>query len=295
MATEPMKEDISNMPISKADETADAPRTADAALRTEAARTAQTGPMAGKKNVVVLGVTSGLGRRLAESILARGLTPVGLIGEAGHSESLRAAGIEPLVIASEADRTSPAALRAMGECGGIAVATGTGWGPDATDTSSTSLVGELMGVAQLVGIRRFVLVSAYLPDDELHTRLGDELESYLAEKRDVERKLAGHDLDWCVVRPGKLDNSPATGLVTVRGGADPQPEGTVSRTDLAETICEALFAPEPVRGVLAVSAGAQPIRAALDSVPQATVQPAWWHAEERAGGAAKRRADSPAS
>lgn len=225
---------------------------------------AQVGPMAGKKNIVVLGATSGLGLRLAESILARGMTPVGLIPDAGRSETLRDAGVEPLVIATDEDRTSPATLRTISECGAIVVATGTGWSADAADTSSSSLVGELMAVAEFTGIRRLAVVSAYLPDDELRARLGDELDAYLGEKREVERQLAERNLDWCVFRPGKLDNSPATGRITVRGGTDPQPEGSVSRADLAEAICEALFAPEPVRGVLAVSAGSLPVGDALN-------------------------------
>jgi uncharacterized protein YbjT (DUF2867 family) len=218
-------------------------------------------------NVLVVGITTGLGDRLAELLLARGLHPVALVHRADQETALRARGMATVLVSPRVDPAFTAARRAIGEAGAMVLLTGSGAGsytPSAPATASP--LGQLMLAAEAARVPRFVMVSALLPGEAVRAALGQDLESYLAEKHDAERTLRERDLEWCVVRPGTLDDSPATGRITVRNGDDPRPAGGVSRSDLAETIYEMVVAPEPVRGVLAVSAGTVPIRAALSAV-----------------------------
>lgn len=212
-------------------------------------------------NVVIIGITSPLGVRLCETLLARGLTPVGLVHRADQQASLTAAGIRAAHVVPADKRTHAAACHAMGEAGGIVMATGS---RSYSRDPASSPAAQLMAGAEKLGVRRFVLVSALLPSESSRAELGSELRPYLRDKEETERTLRERDLDWSILRSGRLDDSPATGRISLRRGEDPRPGGRISRSDLAATISEVLVAPEPISGTMSVSAGTVPIRTALE-------------------------------
>jgi nucleoside-diphosphate-sugar epimerase len=215
--------------------------------------------------VLVLGITTRLGARLAEALLDRRLTPVGLIRRAEQEEPLRAAGIGTVLL-DWSGRVPEQLRQALAGAGGAVLAAGTGTGPGSLGpaTISISPAGLLSAAVQEAGVPRYVMVSALLPGDDVRTQLGPELPAYLREKKNAERTLwGGKGWRGCVVRPGMLKDSAATGLVSLRAGTDPRPEGGVARADLAATICELLVTPAPVHGVLAISAGTVPVGEAV--------------------------------
>ncbi|MEU7149340.1 NAD(P)H-binding protein [Streptomyces sp. NPDC045456] len=215
--------------------------------------------------VVILGVTTGLGTCLARALPEYGCTPVGLIRKAAQREPLRAAGVETVLLDTASDRVRDGLREAVGGAGAVVLAAGTGTGPGSLGaaTRSVSPAGLLAEAAERAGVHRYAMVSALLPDDGVRAELGDLLPAYLREKENAERDLRERDLDWCALRPGRLDDTAATGRVRVRAGTDPRPEGRISRADLATTLCAILTAPRPVRGTLAVCAGDVPIREAV--------------------------------
>jgi uncharacterized protein YbjT (DUF2867 family) len=217
-------------------------------------------------NVIVMGITTRLGARLADELLARGVQPVGVVRRAEQQAPLHAAGVETVLMDGKSDPGFRAALRTLAEAEAIVLATGTGIGATGTAAAMATPSAQIMAAAEFAGVRRFVMVNALLPSDELRAELGSSLDAYLAEKRSDERTLQERDLDWCILRPGVLEDGAATGRVAIRNGNDPQPAGGIARSDLAATICEVVLAPRPVRGVLAVSAGMAPIPAALAAV-----------------------------
>ncbi|MER6049948.1 NAD(P)H-binding protein [Streptomyces sp. NPDC001793] len=215
--------------------------------------------------VVVLGITTGLGARLAEALPAYGCTPVGLIHRDAQREPLRAAGVEPVLLDTGGDGLRDGLSQALAGAGAVVLAAGTGTGPGSLGaaTATASPAELLSGAAERAGVRRYVLVSALLPDAAARAELGDRLPAYLREKEKAERALHARDLDWCVLRPGNLDDAPATGRIRVGTGIDPRPDGRIARADLATTVCEILTGPVAVRGTLAVSAGDVPVRDAV--------------------------------
>ncbi|MGW7048916.1 NAD(P)H-binding protein [Streptomyces avermitilis] len=219
-------------------------------------------------NVIILGITTGLGRVFSGTLSAHGLTPVGLVHKAEHEASLRAAGTAALLVPPGDRRAHAAATQALADAGAIVMATGTGVGPDSFGSASgmASPSAALMAAAEQAGVRRFLMVSALLPAETARAGLGPLLDQYLQEKKQAECALRERDLDWCVLRPGMLDDSPGTGRISVKMGADPSPAGRISRADLAETMCALLLAPVPIRSVLAVSAGTVPIQSALEEI-----------------------------
>ncbi|CAM5238098.1 NAD-dependent dehydratase OS=Streptomyces antimycoticus OX=68175 GN=SSPO_045410 PE=4 SV=1 [Streptomyces antimycoticus] len=242
------------------------------------AEAAAPGPRNGEQltmRVVVLGIATGLGARLSEALLDRGLTPVGLVRKPEQQERLRAEGAKAVLLGNTAAgagpravveqvRTMAAGRQAMCGAGGWSSAgTGTGPGSLGAATAAQSPAGLLSAAAEKAGVPRYVMVSALQPGESTRRELGADLPAYLAEKENAERSLGGSALDWCVLRPGPLDDSAGSGRVLLRTGVDPRPESSVARADVAATICELLIAPEPARGLLAVSAGTVPVRHAV--------------------------------
>ncbi|MEU5536032.1 NAD(P)H-binding protein [Streptomyces sp. NPDC020362] len=214
--------------------------------------------------VVILGVTTRLGTRLSETLIAQGMTPVGLIRGAERAPRLRQAGVEPVVVGSDSGGAAEKVVGAMTGAGAVVLAAGTGLGPGTPDAPTVMSPAVLLALsAERAGVRRFVLVSAMLPSESDRAALGDDLPAYLREKERAEHAVRERDLDWCVLRPGMLDDSPPTRRILLRSGSDPRPDGPIGRPDLAMTVVEALTAPAAVHKVLAVSSGTWDIRAAL--------------------------------
>ncbi|GGY04303.1 NAD(P)H-binding protein [Streptomyces minutiscleroticus] len=218
--------------------------------------------------VVILGVTTGLGARLAESLLGRGMTPVGLVRSAEHTEALKEAGVEPVVLDTHSAELRSTVVRALTGADAVVLAAGTGTGPGSLGaaTATASPAALLSGAAERVGVRRFVLVSALLPSAADRAALGNDLPAYLREKANAEQALAERDLDWTVLRPGTLRDAAPTGRILLRSGADPGPEGEIGRADLATTITYTLTAPRTVHRTLAVSTGSCEISTALAGI-----------------------------
>lgn len=76
-----------------------------------------------------------------------------------------------------------------------------------------------------------------------------------ADMRRMEALILETDLDWTVLRPSRLLDTPGTGRPRVQAGAFTLPKGgTVSRADLAAVIVRELQAPTLLREAAAVAA-----------------------------------------
>jgi uncharacterized protein YbjT (DUF2867 family) len=122
-----------------------------------------------------------------------------------------------------------------------------GGGPDGNleRKRTVDLEGSLKSIAgaRTAGIRRFVQVSAIGVDDELPDGTDEVWRAYVEAKRDADAALRDSDLDWTILRPGRLTDDPATGLVSL--GPDVS-RGDVTRADVAAVVAAVLDAPESV-------------------------------------------------
>jgi uncharacterized protein YbjT (DUF2867 family) len=87
--------------------------------------------------------------------------------------------------------------------------------------------------------------------------------AYIAAKTAAEADLRSRDLDWTIVRPGRLTDAPATGKV--RLAAPPIPAGTVPRADVAAVIAALLDDPGTRHQTLELTSGDSPVAAAVRS------------------------------
>ena len=160
---------------------------------------------------------------------------IGLIRDPEQSGDLEAVGMTPLVVDLEAVDTARLA-EAMAGCDAVVFAAGAGPGSGAARKETVDYGGAVKCVdaAREAGARRFQMVSAMGTDDP---PADDSVFSvYLRAKSRADAYLMGSDLDWTVVRPGRLTDEPPTGRVQL---ARHVPRGNVPRADIAAvlTVC----------------------------------------------------------
>jgi uncharacterized protein YbjT (DUF2867 family) len=128
-----------------------------------------------------------------------------------------------------------------------AVVFAAGGGPDGNKERkrTVDLEGSLKSIegARLAGIDRFVQISAINVDAPLSEGTDDVWRAYVEAKRDADAALRASDLAWTIIRPGRLTDDPATGLVSL--GPDVA-RGDVTRADVAAVVAAVLDEPETV-------------------------------------------------
>ncbi|WFE99358.1 NAD(P)H-binding protein [Micromonospora sp. WMMD964] len=202
-----------------------------------------------------------LHRRLAE----RGDTPVGLIRNPAQTETVRAAGATPVVCDLE-HTTVTALAEHLTDADAVIFAAGAGPGSGAArkDTVDRAAAALLADAATRAGVRRYLLVSSMGVDDPPAAGTDDVWAAYLRAKRAAEDDLRDRDLDWTVLRPGRLTDDPPTAAVTLTRHAG---RGAISRADVAHVLAALLDEPRTTGTTLEVVAGPTPI---ADAVRAAT-------------------------
>lgn len=150
--------------------------------------------------------------------------------------------------------------------GCAAVVFAAGGGPDGNveRKRTVDLEGSLKSIegARRAGIDRFVQVSAINVDDPLPEDTGDVWRAYVEAKRDADAALRDSGLAWTIIRPGRLTDDPATGLVSL--GPD-VPRGDVTRADVAAVLAAVLDAPATIGKQWNLVNGDVPVEEAVQS------------------------------
>jgi uncharacterized protein YbjT (DUF2867 family) len=119
-----------------------------------------------------------------------------------------------------------------------------GGGPDGNKERkrTVDLEGSLKSVegARRAGIDRFVQVSAIGVDDPARADGNEVWRAYVEAKRDADAALRSSGLAWTIIRPGRLTDDAATGLVAL--GPDVG-RGDVTRADVAAVLAAVLDEP----------------------------------------------------
>ena len=116
--------------------------------------------------------------------------------------------------------------------------------------------------AQELGVARYVIVSSigtYAVDQATGPMV-----PYLEAKRDADDALKASGLDWTIVKPGHLVDTPGTGLVDVSTTFGRRAD--VPRDDVALVLLECLEAPNTIGVEFELFAGDVPAREAVRSL-----------------------------
>ena len=200
---------------------------------------------------------------LLESLLAgRGDQAVGLIRNPAHAADVQKAGAEAVVCDLEAASADDVAVLLSG-AGAVVFAAGAGAGSgaprkDSVDRGASAL---MAGAAERAGVRRFVQISSMGAGQPPQPGTDEVWVAYITAKTAAEDDLRSRDLDWTILRPGRLTDTPATGRI--RLAAPPVPAGAISRADVAAVIAALLDESGSWHQTLELVGGDTPVAAAV--------------------------------
>ncbi|MDQ1051688.1 NAD(P)H-binding protein [Streptomyces sp. V4I2] len=210
--------------------------------------------------VFQIGAAGGVGRRLTPLLTARGDLVTGMHrGQPAQGETVRAAGGTPVVGDLIADSVEDLAGKMRGHDAVVFSAGAHGTGQDKTTLIDGRGLQKAADAAALAGAARFVLVSVF-PEALRDGTRSEGFEHYIKVKKTADVYLTRTDLDWLIVRPGTLLDTPGTGRVT----AGPAVEyGDVHRDDVAAFLDAALHAPALSRVIVELTSGDTPVADAV--------------------------------
>jgi uncharacterized protein YbjT (DUF2867 family) len=213
--------------------------------------------------VVVAGGHGQIAMQLERALSERGDEAVGIVRNTDHVTDLQQLGAQAVVL----DLEEASVEDAVGVIDGadavvFAAGAGPGSGPERKHTVDRDAAVLLADAALAAGVRRYAMVSAIRVDDaDPHS--DDVFQVYLRAKAAADAYVRDQDLDWTIVRPGRLTDDPGTGRVEV--GQDVE-HGEIPRADVAAVLLGVLDDPATAGKQFNVVGGQTPIPAALSQV-----------------------------
>lgn len=228
-----------------------------------------------------------MARHLSRELSARGDVPVALIRSLDQVDDVVADGAEAVVLDLERCNVEDVANAIRGADAVVfAAGAGPGSGAPRKDSVDRAAAALLADAAESAGVRRYVLVSSKNVDREPPPGTDEVFAAYLRAKAASERDLRARDLDWTILRPGRLTDDPPTGHVRLdevldddapragdtaragvgaRAGDEPRDtsSGEVPRADVAAVVVALLTTPTTSGRTLELVAGPLPIAATI--------------------------------
>ena len=210
--------------------------------------------------IVIAGGHGQIALQLGRLLAARGDSVRSLIRNPDHRDDVAATGAEPVLADLEAlDDLGPFVSGADA----VVFAAGAGPGSGSERKRTVDLGGavKLRDAASATGVRRYLMVSSMGAGDP--DAASEAMRPYIEAKSQADAALANSDLDWTIVRPGRLTDDPGTGMVS----AGPMLEfSSVPRADVAAVLAACLDEPRTVRATFDLVSGPTPIAQALASL-----------------------------
>lgn len=196
--------------------------------------------------IVIAGGHGQIARHLERRLVARGDQAVGIVRNPDHVADLESDGAEAVVL--DLERASVDEVAAVVK-GADAVVFAAGGGPSSgvarKETVDKGAAILLADAAERAGVRRYLMVSA-IGTEEADPDSDEVFQVYLRAKQAADDDLRARDLDWTVVKPGRLTNDPGTGRLRV-GAPGSIEYGEVPRDDVAAVLVALLDAPGSAR------------------------------------------------
>jgi len=213
--------------------------------------------------VVVAGGHGQIALQLERLLAQRGDEVVGIVRNPDHVDDLQRAGAQAVVL----DLEQASVDDVVGVVDGadavvFAAGAGPGSGAERKHTVDRDAAVLLADAALSAGVRRYVMVSAIRVDDA-DPDSDDVFQVYLRAKAAADAYVRDLDLDWTIVRPGRLTDDPGTGLV--RAGTDVE-YGEVPRADVAAVLLGVLDDPATAGKQFNLVGGEAPVATALTQV-----------------------------
>ncbi len=187
--------------------------------------------------IAVVGGHGKVAQHLLSELSRAGHTPLALVRNEDYRAELESRGAEVGMLDIERD-DADAFANAMAGADAVVFAAGGGADGSIERKRTVDLEGSLKSVAgaRRAGVRRFVQLSAIGVDDPVPDDTAPVWRAYVEAKRDADAALRASDLDWTIIRPGRLTDDPGTGRVALGEVA----RGDVARADVAAVLAAVL-------------------------------------------------------
>jgi len=198
---------------------------------------------------------------MERQLLARGDQAVGIVRNPDHAAELLDRGVESAVLDLEAvSLDDVSAILAGADAAVFAAGAGSGSGVERKDTVDRAAATLFAQASVQAGVRRHIQISSMGIDRADDPTVDSAFSLYLKAKAQAEDDLRTKDLDWTILRPGRLTNEPASGLVNL---ADSVTRGAVTREDVAATVVALLGQPRSIHRTLELINGELPLAEAV--------------------------------
>jgi uncharacterized protein YbjT (DUF2867 family) len=212
--------------------------------------------------VLVAGASGKIGKRLVRRLVERGHDVRGMARKDEQLEELEGMGAEPFRLDLESDADEKVGEAARG-CDAIVFTAGAGPGSGAArkETMDYGGVVKLIEAADKENVRRYVIVSSMGYADPGGR---GEMEQYLLAKLKADVAVQTSDLEYTVIRPGRLTDDDDAGNI------DAAPQlgryGETPREAVAAAIVESLELENTKRRAIEILSGEKPVRDALAEI-----------------------------
>ncbi len=193
-------------------------------------------------HIVIAGGHGKIALLLTEILAARGYAVTGLVRNPDHTEDIESIGGRPIVLDLEqADVEHVAGLLDGVDAVVFAAGAGPGSGAERKDTVDRAASVLMADAAEQAGVARFLQISAMGTETEPDPERDEVWAAYIKAKARAEEDLRSRDLDWVIVRPGRLTDDEPVGTVTM---AEAVGGGAIPRADVAAVLAALLETPE---------------------------------------------------
>jgi len=210
-------------------------------------------------NVLVAGAHGKTGMQIVTLLLESDHHVTAMVKERDQIEKMEKLGAKALLANLETD----IAFATEGVNAVIfAAGSGPDTGPDKTITIDQDGAIKLIEACEKNAVERFVMLSAMGVDNPAEGP--EKLQHYLKAKQKADERLQKSNLNYTIIRPGRLTNDEETG--TIEASEHLTGAGEISRADVALTVVEALNNQNTYRKVIDVLNGDKQIAEALKEV-----------------------------
>ncbi|HJQ46047.1 MAG TPA: NAD(P)H-binding protein [Amycolatopsis sp.] len=211
--------------------------------------------------VVIAGGHGNIALRLARQLAANGDEVVGIIRKVEQAADLRDSSAEPAVLDLEiVDVADVAEILRGADAAVFAAGAGPGGGAARKDTVDRGAAVLFAAACEQAGVRRHIQIGSTGVGRPPRAGADEVFGAYLLAKEAAEADLRARDLDWTILRPGRLTDEPGTGEVHLAESVD---YGEIPRDDVASVIVALLEEAQSFRRTLELVGGHTPIDEAV--------------------------------
>ncbi len=190
--------------------------------------------------VLVAGANGQTARQLVRMLVEDGHEVRGLVRKEEQISNVEGDGAEPVLVDLEEDGVDGKVGEAVQGCEAVIFAAGAGPGSGAARKETMDYGGavKLIEAAERHGVRRYLMLSTMGADDPESRE--EAMQPYMRAKGKADARLRDSDLDYTIIRPGRLTDDAGTGSIDAAESLGRY--GEIPREDVARTFSVALEA-----------------------------------------------------